>query len=502
MHAVLVNPNLVFQRNDPFTTGIVYMPIGLAYTAAALRHAGFEVTVIDAFGQDPRRMSRDGKFTVAGIAAQETAAQVPGRAAAVFVYANQIANHLSVIDIIRAVKQRFPDKPVVVLENTQAVTAYALRLVAEEFYAAGADYILSGEGELRAVKLLRTLGHGNIRDIDGLGSREFYDPPVGKNEHLDDLPLPAWDLFPIENYWRLYFAHGPLSRRRYLPILTSRGCPYPCTFCVVPETNQHTWRARSAKNVVDEMAYFQQRFKVDEFHIEDLDPTISDSRIQQICRQILERGLKVVWKIASGTKVETIRSEETVELMAQAGCRYVSISPETGSPRLLKLMGKPFDIEHAVKMVRHMSRNKISTQACFVLGYPGETNDDRRMTKDLVRRLTQEGIDEIALFIITPVPGSAIYGQFKGYRSLSELNFTPSWRDDYPALVKFRLKLYAQFLLWKLRYHPVRILRQVVNFVTKHFETKMEMVPYRAMKLVLWSLCARQASGIPKVAAS
>ena len=260
---------------------------------------------------------------------------------------------------------------------------------------------------------------------------------------------------------------------------------------MVPATNGLAWRARSPKSVVDEMEAHARTYGVREFHIEDLNPTISDKRVRDICREILRRGLRVSWKIAAGTKVETIKSEETVELMARAGCRYVSISPETGSERVLRAMGKPFDLAHAVRIVRKMSEVGIRSQACFVLGFPGETAEDLEATRDLVQKLTRVGVDEIALFITTPVPGSAIDGQFQGYTSVSELNFSPAWRPDYPALSRFRLHLYRSFLAWKLRYHPFKVLRQPVNFARRRFETKMEMAPYRALTATWLGLGAR-----------
>ena len=220
-----------------------------------------------------------------------------------------------------------------------------------------------------------------------------------------------------------------------------------------------------------------------EFHIEDLDPTISDDRTREICQEIIRRELKVVWKIAAGTKVETIRDEKTINLMAEAGCRYISISPETGSPRLLKLMRKPFNLEHAIRLVKRMNKVGIRSQTCFVLGYPGENEEDLQMTWNLVRELTRVGVDEIALFIITPVPGSSIHTEFSGYKTLSELNFSPTWRADYSKLNKFRVRLYVHFLWWKLRYHPFKLLQQPINFLRRLFETKMEMTPYRALVL-------------------
>lgn len=493
---VLINPNLVALEKDPFTTGIVYMPLALAYAAASLREAGIPVRVIDAFAEKPYQTRREKQFVILGLKEDEVAERIPPEAAAVFIYAINLTNHLSTVALLRKIKQARPGLPVVILENTQAVSAYALRHVAPEFYKAGADYILTGESERRVLQASQAFLSLNgkreevLRAIDGLGSPEFYTEPREMISDPDALSFPAWDLFPLENYWKLRFAHGPQSSRRYLPLLTSRGCPYPCKFCVVPATNNQRWRPRSAKNVVDEIEAAIQKYGVREFHIEDLDPTISDERIREICKEILSRKLNIVWKIAAGTKVETIRNEETVDWMAKAGCRYVSISPETGSPRLLKEMRKPFDLRHAVRIVKRMGEAGIRTQACFVLGYPGETEDDLRMTRDLVRDLTKKGVDEIALFIITPVPGSAIYGEFKGYESYSELNFSPAWRPDYARLNRFRLELYGLFLFWKLCFHPLKILRQPGGFLTRRFQTKMEMVPYRAMMLKYLALKA------------
>jgi anaerobic magnesium-protoporphyrin IX monomethyl ester cyclase len=481
--SVLINPNVLVQTNDPFTTGIIYMPIGLAYVAASLRQAGLPITVIDAFGEAPRQAHRAGEFMVLGLTTEQVLGRIPPDVGVVFVYANQLINHAAVAEIIRAVKAKLPATPVVILENTQAVTAYALRPVAQALYELGADYLLAGEGEERAVKFVQALARSraDLEAIDGLCWPGKDNPARSYNTDLDLLPFPAWDLFPLQGYWSLRFAHGPQSTRKYLPMLTTRGCPFPCRFCVVPATNERTWRFRSGKSVADEMAYMKAHFGVTEFHWEDLNPTINDKRMRALCEEIIGRDLGVTWKIVAGTKVESMRTTETVSLMARAGCRYVSISPESGSKRVRRLIEKPFSIEHATKLIHEMNRVGIRSQACFVLGFPGEEAEDRAQTRDMIKDLTRNGVDEIAIFIISPVPGAAIFTDFKGYGSLSELNFTPTWRDDYQMLNKFRLRLYASFLMWKLRFYPLKIIRQGVNFLMRRFETKMEMVPYKAL---------------------
>ena len=356
--------------------------------------------------------------------------------------------------------------------------------MADEFLRNGADFILTGEAEDRLPSIIKAIENDeSLEKYDGLIGKNFSNPASTVIEDLDKLNSPAWEKFPIKNYWSLKHAHGPLTSKKYLPILTSRGCPYKCKFCVVPATNFLKWRARSAVNVVDEIESLQKKFSVSEFHLEDLDPTVNDKRTKEICEEIIRRGLKITWKIVAGTKVETMRSEETVALMAKAGCTYISISPESGSPKIMKSMEKPFKVDHAVKLISKMNEVNIKSQACFVLGYPGETDDDRKMTRDLAKKLTLGGLDEIAIFIISPVPGSKIFDEFKTIPVLSELNFTPTWRDDYKKLNNFRINLYRLFLFWKLLYFPIKILRQCYNFILLKFETKMEMVPYKGL---LW----------------
>ena len=297
------------------------------------------------------------------------------------------------------------------------------------------------------------------------------------------LPIPDWDQIPLKNYWKLKYAHGPFTSKKYISILTSRGCPYPCKFCVVPETNNRRWRHKSTNKVVDEIEYYIKKYEVKEFHLEDLNPTVNESRTIELCNEIIKRDLKINWKIVAGTKVESIKKTSTVELMAKAGCKYISISPESGSMKIMKKIGKPFDINHAYKIVKSMNENKIFSQACFVLGYPGENKDDLKLTKNMILNLTKNGIDEIAIFIITPIPGSEIFDTIGGYNNLSELNFSPNWRRDYSFLFKKRLEFYSLFLLFKLFYYPLKIFKQIFNFLTCRFQTKMEMVPYKYLKL-------------------
>jgi len=111
------------------------------------------------------------------------------------------------------------------------------------------------------------------------------------------------------------------------------------------------------------------------------------------------------------------------------------------------------------------------------------------MTTAYVRDLIRAGVDEIALFIMAPMPGTPVFPGFTGYKDLSDLSFSPSWRQDYATLSAFRRGLYARFFLWKLWYDPLGLLRALLAVVRRRFDTKMAMTFYRAWRT--WQMARR-----------
>lgn len=492
MNVTLINPNIVMQKGDFFSSGIPYLPMTLAYLAAYLRSKEHAVTVIDAFGENPTKVTTVGNYFVQGLTPQEIAAKVSPHTHTVFFYASLVVTHNNNLRILQELRKK-TSAPIIIVENTQSVVAYSLKRVATEFFDSGANFIITGEAEYRAEKLLRILEkkETNFHEIDGLMYQEnniiMHQPKTEFIQNVDELPFPGWDLFPLKNYWKLKYSHGPFTGDKYMPLLTSRGCTLPCKFCIVPETNNQKWRARSAKNVFDEIQHWHQKYGITEFHMEDLNPTINKTRMIELSQLILDNNLKITWKFAAGTKIETL-DKNSVEIMAKAGCAYISMSPESGSPKVLKDMKKPFNHKHGIDMVQHMNKLGITTQACFVLGFPGETDEDLAMTRKYIKDLAKTGIDEVAMFIMTPIPGSETLGQVQGYTRLEQLTFSPSWRQDYKKLNTFRWGTYVRYLFWKARYHPFKLLQQPFNIITRRFKTKMEMTSFRAAKVLALSI--------------
>ena len=493
MKVTLINPNIVSQKHDFYGTGIPYMPITLAYLTAYLLKKNHEIKVIDAFGENPLQKEVKEDFIIQGLKISEIVDKIPNDSDAIFIYASQVVQHNRIIDIIKAVRNKFSNKKIIMLENSQSVVSYSLARANKEFFDNNVDFII-------VVELLEAIAKkdSNYAEVKGIMFRSEEDKikktkeimKTQDREHianLDEIPFPAWHLFPIKNYWKLSYAHAPLKRNaKYMPILTSRGCPYNCEFCIIPYINERKWRCRSAVNVVDEIENYVKKFNITEIHVEDLNPTLKKERIVDICKELIKRKIKVEIKFAVGIKLDTI-DEDTLKWLKQAGCNYVSFSPESGSKKVLELMKKPFDYNHGIKMTRLMHRLGITTQACFVLGFPGENKEDLRLTLRYIKKLTKAGVGEIALFMMTPIPGSRPYelSQIKPEK-ISQFTFSPKWRKEYKQLNRFRTKAYLLFIAFKSIYHPLQTLKQPFYLITRNFRTKMEMTLFRVIQTHLW----------------
>jgi len=459
---LLINPRLVVQKHDTFTTGIVYMPIGLAYFSDGLTKLGIEHEVLDLFGMDPRAVTYFEDKWVFGKELRLACESLSNQPDSIVVYANQAANHSDLTSILVEVRSIYPNVEIHLLENSQAVTAYSLESIKPFFKNIGVTTVITGTpADQINIFAGRILNH-RFQAVH---------------------PVASWDKFPIENYWRYKLAHGPLTEERYLPVLTSYGCPWGCTFCVVPATNLRKWIPRDSDEIYNEIRNCVEKYSVREFHFEDLNSSVSSQRMLELSSKL--KKLSITWKIVAGTKAETLDSYETLKALSISGLRYFSFSPESGSSSVRKEIGKRFDIIHSLRLIRWSRNLGIKTQACFVIGMPSEGFLDRFKSLFLIRIYTILGIDEIAIFIISPMPGSELYKRFEV--DLSRISFSPTWRSDYTFLSYARLYWYANFLLLKMIFHPLEFCKSVVRYFKKSFQLKMELAPFRSFQWKRWS---------------
>lgn len=471
MKVALLRTPIVNLKNSPFgsTPGI---PANLPYLAGVLLEKGHSVAVIDAYGLAPRRFTPYlDKFEARGLLPREIAESIPSDADAIGVSVHCTLEHGMAVSIIEEVRNRFPGKPII-------VGGYHTTFCVEPFLEAGADFVLQGEGEKRLPMLLDTIENGDQFTMDGIFGRSYESSREPTVCPIEELPFGYFDPIPLESYWNLRYAHGPVRTGKYIAMFTSRGCPYACAFCQTPMMWGGHWMAKSPERVVDEMDYYHERFGVSDFHIQDENFALSRKRTRAFAEELLSRGRKYTYCFPSGIKVETVDREE-LELLYESGCRYFSLSPESASLKVLKLMNKPVDLGHVEKVVKLCHEIGIKVNCNFVLGFPGEEKEDRILTYRMIRKLTRLGMDEVTAFMLTPLPRTGVSDLKPDDIQYEDINFSPTWRENYRLITRARIWLYVNFALIKAFYHPLKVLASIKAVLTRRFQMKSDMTVYR-----------------------
>ena len=487
INLALIVPSVVTHNLDPHT-GIPFLPHMAGYLSAKILDLGYNLNVIDCFGINSQLSRKYGDFLLTGIDEDEVIERIEPDIKLCFIYCKVIEDLYAVERLIEVIKRKKPNIKICLFENIQTTNSFSLRKISDYLFSKGCDYIILGEPEHKIEIFLNFYNDSSkLKQIPGIAykidKKIFINDNEAFNKNLDNIPFPAWHKFNMEGYWNAGYSHAPVKKNtKFLPIISSRGCPYRCKFCVSPTLNP-TWRSRSAKNVVDEIEYLNKTLNVTDFHFSDLDPTVNEKRTIEISNEIINRKLKIQWKLSQGTKVETIKNLNTLDIMKKSGLSFFSFSPESGSIELMKKLNKPFDYNHGLKIAKYLNKLKISTQACFIAGTPPEDKEDRVKSLDYMKKLAKAGVDEIAVFIYSPIPGSFFADQIGGFKHYSELSRSPKWRKDYREINIFRYKMYLTFFIYKLIFHPFKLFANIMGILSKNFNTKMEMAIYKSIKL-------------------
>ena len=266
------------------------------------------------------------------------------------------------------------------------------------------DAVVRGEAEITIRELALSLARGDdLSQVQGLtyraGSDVLVNPPRPLIEDLDSLPFPARHIVRHDGYRAaIYSGDYPTA------MVSSRGCPYSCVYCLWPETLYgHKFRARSAANVVDEMEHVVRDYGVDEIYFDDDCLTINKKRVMEMCRLLLERGVDVDWIVQA--RVDSV-DREMLAAMKEAGCHYVLFGVESGSPKMLEIMKKRITLDRVRQAFKDCRDLGIKTQAYFLFGVPGETQETIEETIEFAKEL--EG-DSTQFAIAIPHPGTELY---------------------------------------------------------------------------------------------
>jgi radical SAM superfamily enzyme YgiQ (UPF0313 family) len=175
----------------------------------------------------------------------------------------------------------------------------------------------------------------------------------------------------------------PLNTPPYVPIITSRGCPYKCSFC--HNIFGKVFRARSPENVIEEMKILYKKFGVREFHIIDDIFNFDGKRMEKICNMIIRSKMDISLAFPNALRGDLLNKKQ-IKLLKQAGCYSITMSVESVSPRIQKLMRKKLNIQKVVDNVCYASSLGMITSGFGIIGYPGETIEEMTETVDWLKK--------------------------------------------------------------------------------------------------------------------
>lgn len=326
------------------------------------------------------------------------------------------------------------------------------------------DIAVIGEGEETFLELLRSLD--KLRDISILEHIRGIAFRTGTGrihitqarpfiEDLDSIPFPDWDAVDIHRFWTIP-AMSTLGIRPYIPIFSSRGCPFQCTFC--HNLFGKRFRARSPENVIAEIEEAIKRFGLVEIEFLDDIANLKRERLNAIFQGLLDRGLHPRISFPNGIRTD-ILDHETVSLLAKVGAGEVSVAVETASPRLQKQIRKNLDLKKVRRNIDLLVAHGIFTRGFFMLGFPTETLEEMLET---INFALHSPLHVAFFFAVNPFPNTKIYEAFRN-RLPSDTTYydfeyfaAPFNGSDVPDAI---FRLFYRYAYYRFYFDPIRVIR-------------------------------------------
>jgi len=408
MKVLMLNPPFLprFSRSQrsPAVTkgGTLYYPFWLAYATGMLEEKDYEVRLVDAPAE-----GRDLKGTL------EYARDFKPNLVVLDTSTPSIYNDVKVGGLI---KEALPESfTVLVGTHPSALPEETLKLSNK------IDAVARGEYDYTILELAESLeDNSSLDSVDGLSFREgqdiIHNRDRGLIEDLDKLPFLSRVYqrhLDVKNY---YFAAADYP---VIQIITARGCPHRCFFCVYPQTfHSRKFRPRSAENVVEEFFYIKDNFpEVKEIGFEDDTFTVSRKRTREICRLLIGNKNKLKW-------YANVRSDldfETMSLMKEARCRLLVVGFESASQEVLDGMHKGLKLEQSIEFMKYAKKLRILVHGCIMVGNPGETRETMEESFSFAKKV---GCDSMQFYPLIVYPGTEAYEWAKAHGYLLTEDFS------------------------------------------------------------------------------
>ncbi len=279
------------------------------------------------------------------------------------------------------------------------------------------DFVVKGEGEETFLELAGALGDGGkVQEVRGLWWKEggrIRANPERPFLDMDSLPDPPFHLVNVRDYMPLYMG------LRTLYLQSSRGCPYPCTYCYNTVYNDRKWRMLGAERTVALIRKVRDLGAENIWFVDD-EVIIQRQRLEEICRGILQESIDIRWEVQGIRVNNALRMDDAMlRLVERSGCVRLIFGVESASERILRMVKRNIPLDQVRAVNRRLRGTNIIAHFNFMCGFPEETREDLKQTVDFVFSLLRENPRAriAGIHIFTPYPGTELYDYVvrKGY---------------------------------------------------------------------------------------
>ena len=501
MKVLLVQPPFTIFKTE---SRKCHPPLGLAYICGALegRH---EVMVLDSLAEGFYNSEAIGKeYVKYGLSFNDIKSRISGFSPDVVGISSLFSAQVDNVYQIAKIAKEVDEKIITIIGG-----AHPSAEPEECLKNKNVDFIVMGEGEGPLKLLLGRLEAGtDFREVNAIGFKRDGRIIINRkkatdNVNIDGIPFPRWDIFPLERYFAINNPHGAPARKvPFLPMITSRGCPFDCIFCSVHNIWGRGYKIRSPQNVLSEIRHLIDKFGIKEILFEDDNLTLDKKRAVEIFQGMIDKNFNIAWSAPNGIAVQTL-DDNMLELMKKSGCYRISVGIESGDEEILRnVINKPIKLDNIKPLMRKARQIGLDTVLFFVVGLPGENEQKLKKTFRFAESLAA---DNTNFFFATPLPGTRLLDLCKE-KKLIEPDFDyKRLKSDYPSFSngEFSMsRLYSSVYYERLKLNflyslkrPLKSLNKILNKLKhKNFKLKNTVKKTSERYSFLWS---RYLDGAP-----
>ena len=344
------------------------------------------------------------------------------------------------------------------------------------------DSIARHEYDATIVDLAKAISENrDFSTVNGISYRKnghiIHNPDRAYIENLDEFPFVSEIYKKYLNINSYFFSAATLPM---VMIMTGRGCPSRCFFCVYPQTfHGHKYRLRSSANVVAEFEWIVNNLpEVKSIGIEDDTFTANPERAKEICRMLIKKGIHKKVKWWANTRVHT--DLELMKLMKKAGCRLIIPGFESGSQEILNNIKKGTKIEQAIEYMKNAKKAKLLVHGCFMVGNKGETRETMEQTLKFAMKLNP---DSAQFFPLIPYPGTQAFDWAKENGYIKTYDYSKWLKEDgnhecvlnLPEISSEELVEFCDYARRKFYLRPRYLMYKAIQSITNFDEMKRNL---------------------------